>query len=55
MASKATKPNLHRETLRAYLQIINIAETLAQARTQLAGYHGLDPALPHNKVKSLYH
>jgi hypothetical protein len=36
MAGKATKPNLHRETLRACLRIINTAETLEQARTQLA-------------------
>ena len=36
MAGKATKPNLHRETLRACLRVINTAETLDQARTQLA-------------------
>jgi hypothetical protein len=36
MAGKATKPNLHRETLRACLRIINTAETLDQARIQLA-------------------
>jgi hypothetical protein len=36
MAGKATKPNLHRETLRACLRLINTAETLEQARTQLA-------------------
>jgi uncharacterized protein YjiS (DUF1127 family) len=36
MASKATKTNLHRETLRACLRVINTAETLDQARTQLA-------------------
>jgi hypothetical protein len=36
MAGKATKGNLHRETLRACLRVINTAETLGQARTQLA-------------------
>jgi hypothetical protein len=36
MASKATKTNLHRETLRACLRVIHTAETLDQARTQLA-------------------
>jgi hypothetical protein len=36
MAGKATKPNLHRETLRACLRIVNTVETLEQARIQLA-------------------
>jgi hypothetical protein len=36
MAGKASKPNLHRETLRAWLRIVNTAETLEQARIQLA-------------------
>ena len=36
MAGKASKTNLHRETLRACLRIVNTAETLEQARTQLA-------------------
>jgi hypothetical protein len=36
MAGKTTKTNLHRETLRACLRIINAAETLDQARIQLA-------------------
>jgi hypothetical protein len=36
MAGKASRTNLHRETLRACLRIINTAETLEQARTQLA-------------------
>jgi hypothetical protein len=36
MAGKASKTNLHRETLRACLRIINTAETLDQARIQLA-------------------
>ena len=36
MAGKASKTNLHRETLRACLRMINTAETLDQARTQLA-------------------
>jgi hypothetical protein len=36
MAGKASKTNLHRETLRACLRIINTAETLEQARIQLA-------------------
>jgi hypothetical protein len=36
MAGKATKTNLHRETLRACLRVINTAGTLDQARTQLA-------------------
>ena len=36
MAGQATKPNLHRETLRACLRIVNTAETLEQARIQLA-------------------
>jgi hypothetical protein len=35
MDGKATKTNLHRETLRACLRLINTAETLDQARTQL--------------------
>ena len=35
MAGKTTKTNLHRETLRACLRLINTAETLEQARTQL--------------------
>jgi hypothetical protein len=36
MAGKATKTNLHRDTLRACLRLINTAETLEQARIQLA-------------------
>jgi hypothetical protein len=36
MAGKASKTNLHRETLRACLRLINTAETLDQARIQLA-------------------
>ena len=32
----ASKPNLHRETLRAALRIIQTAETLEEARIQLA-------------------
>ena len=36
MAGKASKTNLHRETLRACLRIVNTAETLDQARIQLA-------------------
>jgi hypothetical protein len=36
MAGQATKPNLHRETLRACLRLVNTAETLEQARIQLA-------------------
>jgi hypothetical protein len=36
MAGRATKTNLHRETLRACLRVINTAETLDQARIQLA-------------------
>jgi hypothetical protein len=36
MAGKATKTNLHRETLRACLRIVNTAETLDQARIQVA-------------------
>jgi hypothetical protein len=36
MAGKTTKTNLHRATLRACLRIINTAETLDQARIQLA-------------------
>jgi hypothetical protein len=36
MAGKTRKTSLHRETLRACLRIINTAETLGQARTQLA-------------------
>ena len=36
MAGKATKTNLHRATHRACLRVINTAETLDQARTQLA-------------------
>jgi hypothetical protein len=36
MAGKASKTNLHRETLRACLRIVNTAETLEQARIQLA-------------------
>jgi hypothetical protein len=36
MAGKTTKTNLHRATLRACLRVINSAETLEQARTQLA-------------------
>jgi hypothetical protein len=36
MADKTTKPNLHRETLRACLRVINTAATLDQARTELA-------------------
>jgi len=36
MAGKASKTNLHRETLRACLRVINTAETLDQARIQLA-------------------
>jgi hypothetical protein len=36
MAGKATKLILHRETLRSCLRLINTAETLEQARTQLA-------------------
>ena len=36
MAGKATKTNLHRETLRACLRLVNTAETLEQARIQLA-------------------
>jgi hypothetical protein len=36
MAGKASKTNLHRETLRACLRIVNTAETLDRARIQLA-------------------
>jgi hypothetical protein len=36
MAGKASKTILHRETLRACLRVINTAETLEQARIQLA-------------------
>jgi hypothetical protein len=36
MAGKTTKANLHRATLRACLRLINTAETLDQARIQLA-------------------
>ena len=36
LASQATQPNPHRETLRACLRLVNTAETLDQARTQLA-------------------
>jgi len=36
MAGKASKTHLHRETLRACLRIVNTAETLEQARIQLA-------------------
>jgi hypothetical protein len=36
MAGKPTKPNLHRETLRACLRVVNTAETLEQARIRLA-------------------
>jgi hypothetical protein len=36
MAGKASKTHLHRETLRACLRVINTAETLEQARIQLA-------------------
>ena len=36
MAGKASKPNLHRATLRACLRLVNTAETLEQARIQLA-------------------
>jgi hypothetical protein len=36
MAGKTSKTNLHRETLRTCLRIVNTAETLDQARTQLA-------------------
>jgi hypothetical protein len=36
MAGEPTKTNLHRETLRACLRIVNTAETLEQARIQLA-------------------
>jgi hypothetical protein len=36
MAGKTTQPNLHRETLRACLRLVNTAETLEQARIQLA-------------------
>ena len=36
MAGKTPKTNLHRATLRACLRIIHTAETLKQARTQLA-------------------
>jgi hypothetical protein len=36
MAGKASKAKLHRETLRACLRLINTAETLDQARIQLA-------------------
>jgi hypothetical protein len=36
MAGKASKTNLHRATLRACLRVINTAETLDQARIQLA-------------------
>jgi hypothetical protein len=36
MAGKASKTNLHRETLRACLRLVNTAKTLDQARTQLA-------------------
>jgi hypothetical protein len=36
MAGKATKTNLYRATLRACLRVINTAETLEQARIQLA-------------------
>jgi hypothetical protein len=36
MAGKASRTNLHRETLRACLRIVNTAETLDQARIQLA-------------------
>jgi hypothetical protein len=36
MAGKTTKANLHRATLRACLRLINTAESLGQARIQLA-------------------
>jgi hypothetical protein len=36
MAGRASKTNLHRATLRACLRVINTAETLGQARVQLA-------------------
>jgi hypothetical protein len=36
MAGKASKTNLHRETLWACLRIVNTAETLEQARIQMA-------------------
>jgi hypothetical protein len=36
MAGKASKTNLHHETLRTCLRVINTAETLEQARIQLA-------------------
>jgi hypothetical protein len=46
MAGQASKTNLHCETLQACLRIINTAETLDQARTQLARLLNVFEAFP---------
>ena len=51
MAGKASKTNLHRETLRACLRIVNTAETLEQARIQLARLLNVFDKLEAQEVK----
>jgi hypothetical protein len=52
MAGKASKPNLRRATLRACLRLVNTAETLDQARTQLARMLNVFDKLEARGVKS---
>ena len=52
MAGKATKTNLHRATLRACLRLINTAETLDQACTQLARLLNVFDKLEARGIKS---
>jgi len=51
MSGKATKTNLHRETLRACLRVIQTCETLEQARVQLCRMFNIYDKLEAQGIK----
>src|SRR5262249_60136171 len=51
MVGKVSKTNLHRETRRACLRLVNTTETLDQARTQLARLLNVFDKLEAQRVK----